>query len=111
MLSLLALFAAGTPTLDRARTCEVHLALVVDDVARDSPEFLEATRQMASWWQARAVEADAPRDDSVALATRRVELERQKAATPHDFSVARGGCVDEALNGGAVPGMMLVQPG
>ncbi|QDH74519.1 hypothetical protein [Brevundimonas sp. M20] len=111
MLSLLLVLAVDPPTLDRARTCQAHVELLMEDAMREVGQVAGPTWFIRDWWNEQAEAAGAPGDDSVALAARKEALNRLRLADPEAFQTGRGGCVDTAIDAGAVPGMARVRPG
>lgn len=109
ILAAIALLAPS-PSLEEVRTCQAHVALIIEDVAREGRPVAGPTWFIRDWWDQQAEEAGAPEDDTAAVSARKAELERGRTLAPEAFQAGRGRCVDLAIDAGAVPGMARVSP-
>lgn len=105
ILPLLLLMNADGPTLEQARTCQAHMEIMIEDVAREGGHVAGPTWFVRDWWAQKAAEAGAPEDDAAELAAARAALGAMSVAEPERFRGERQACVDTAIEAGAVPGM------
>lgn len=105
ILSMLVLLAADAPSLEEARTCQAHMEVMIQDVAREGGHVAGPTWFIRDWWRLKAIEAGAPEDDETELAAATAALGAMSTAEPEQFRAERQACVDVAIEAGAVPGM------
>ncbi len=105
ILPLLLLMNADGPTLEQARTCQAHMEIMIEDVAREGGHVAGPTWFVRDWWAQKAAEAGASEDDAAELAAARAALGAMSVAEPERFRGERQACVDTAIEAGAVPGM------
>jgi len=105
ILPILLLITADAPTLEQARTCQAHVDIMIEDVAREGGHVAGPTWFIRGWWERKAGEAGAPEDDAAAVAAAKAGLGSMSVAEPERFRADRQACVDTAIEAGAVPGM------
>ena len=105
ILPMLVLLAADAPSLEEARTCQAHMEIMIQDVAREGGHVAGPTWFIREWWALKAIEAGAPEDDEAELAAAMAGLGAMSVTEPEQFRAERQACVDVAIEAGAVPGM------
>ena len=105
MLAALLFLAVPDPTLEQAQTCRAHMELFIEDVSRESEHIAGPTWFIRDWWTLKAIEAGSPEDDDAVIEGLKRDLTALRAEHSDQFDAGRQGCVDTAIEAGAVPGM------
>ncbi|WP_420472366.1 hypothetical protein [Brevundimonas sp. FT23042] len=88
----------------RAELCLAHVNLLIADAMRETGRVAGPSWFIRDWWDERTPEPDAPgaltREQRTAL--EQVLIER-RAADPQGFEAERSACVQEAIDGDALP--------
>ncbi len=102
--ALLALTVPG-PTLEQAQMCRAHMEVFIEDVAGESAHVAGPTWFIRDWWTLKAIEAGSPEADDAIIDALKRDLATLRAEHSEQFDAGRQGCVDTAIEAGAVPGM------
>lgn len=102
---LLSVFAASPdPEPPRAELCLAHVEAMIAEAERETGMVAGPSWFIRSWWTARLPEDDAPEawteEQRAQLA---LSMPERKAAEPDGYRAELQSCVDEAIEGGALP--------
>ena len=102
LLSVLA--ANPVPETPRAELCLAHVEAMIAEAERETGRVAGPSWFIRSWWTARLPEEDAPEAWSEEQRARlALSMEARKAANPEAYRAELQSCVDEAIEGGALP--------
>ena len=104
VLMVSALAADPDPQPTRADLCLAHVDALIAEAQRETGRVGGPSWFIRSWWTARLPEDGAP--DALSEEQRRAleaSLTERKAADPDGYRVELQSCVDEAIDGGALP--------
>lgn len=102
MMSALAADPDSQPT--RADFCLAHVDALIAEAQRETGHVAGPSWFIRSWWTARLPDDGAP--EALSEEQRRAleaSLTERKAADPDGYRVELQSCVDEAIDGGALP--------
>lgn len=100
--AVFALVAADEPV--RAELCLAHVNVMIAEADRETGRVAGPSWLVRDWWRARA-----PREgDAAALTPEQrqgleASVETRRRSDPNGYQAALRSCVDEAIDGGAVP--------
>ena len=102
---LLSMFAARPdPEPPRAELCLAHVEAMIGEAQRETGMVAGPSWFVRSWWMARLPEDDAPgawsEEQRQAFAA---SMPARKTADPEAYRAELQACVDEAIDGGALP--------
>jgi len=104
VLSLSMLAVDPDPGPPRAELCLAHMDAMIAEASRETGRVAGPSWFIRSWWSARLPEEDTP---GVMTEEQRKALEDsmpgRKAADPDAYRAELQSCVDEAIEGGALP--------
>ncbi len=94
----------AAPPPARAELCLAHVNAMIAEASRETGRVAGPSWFIRSWWSARLPEDGAP---GALTAEQRTALElslpERRAADPDGHRAELQGCVDEAIEGGALP--------
>ena len=103
-LMLSALAASPDPEPPRAELCLAHVETMIAEAQRETGTVAGPSWFVRSWWTARLPEDEAPEawsaEQRQALAA---SMPARKTADPEAYWADLRSCVDEAIEGGALP--------
>ena len=105
ILSALLALTLAEPSLEQAQACRAHMELFLEDVASEGEHVAGPTWFIRDWWTRKAIEAGSPEDDDAIIEGLKRDLTALRAEQSEEFDAGRQGCVDTAIEAGAVPGM------
>ena len=106
MLMLVLALAASAPGEEpaRAELCVAHINTMIADASRETGRVAGPSWFIRSWWSVRLPEDGAP---GALTAEQRAVLEasmpERRTADPDKYTAELQSCVDEAIEGGALP--------
>ena len=102
LLSVLA--ASPDPEPPRAELCLAHVEAMIAAAERETGRVAGPSWFIRSWWTARLPEDGAPEAWSAEQRARLgLSMAERKAADPEAYRAELQSCVDEAIEGGALP--------
>jgi len=103
-LLLSALVAGPDPEPPRAELCLAHVNAMIAEAARETGRVAGPSWFIRSWWSAKLPE-DGTSEAWTEEQRARLELSmvKRKAADPDAYRAELQSCVDEAIDGGALP--------
>lgn len=103
LLFALLLSDPATPP-PRAELCLAHVEALIAEASRETGRVAGPSWFIRDWWSARLPEEGAPgaltTEQRAALA---LSMPERRLADPEAYQAERKGCVDEAIEGGALP--------
>ena len=103
-LLLSALVASPDPEPPRAELCLAHVEAMIGEAQRETGRLAGPSWFIRSWWMARLPEDEAPEawseEQRQAFAA---SMPARKIADPEAYRAELQSCVDEAIEGGALP--------
>ncbi len=103
-LVLSVLVAGLDPAPPRAELCLAHVEAMIAEAERETGRVAGPSWFIRSWWTARLPEDGAPEAWSPEQRTRLgLSMPERKAADPEAYRAELQSCVDEAIDGGALP--------
>lgn len=103
-LSLSLLAAGHDPEPPRAELCLAHVEAMIAEAQRETGMVAGPSWFIRSWWTARLPEDDAPGAWTEEQRTRlALSMPERKAADPDGYRAELQSCVDEAIEGDALP--------
>lgn len=90
----------------RAEICLVQIESLIVEASRETGRVAGPSWFIRDWWIARLPEPGEPgalSEDERRQAA--ADASARKAADPEGFAAERRGCIDEAIDAGAVPGL------
>ncbi|MFN3353147.1 MAG: hypothetical protein ACK4Z5_06020 [Brevundimonas sp.] len=100
-LLLLAVLASDPPP-SRAEVCHAHVSMMIEEALAENGRVAGPSWFIRDWWDERRTDAER---ETVRERHVSVGLRALKAADPEVWEEQRSSCIDEAINGGAVPGL------
>ena len=98
--------AEGAAKPARAETCLVQIETLIVEASQETGRVAGPSWFIRDWWIARLPEPGQP--GALSEAQRRqavMDAPARKAVDPEAFAEERRGCITEAIDAGAVPGM------
>lgn len=106
MLMLVLALVAGAPAEEpaRAELCLAHINTMIAEASRETGRVAGPSWFIRDWWTARLP----PEEDAKALpaeqqAALEASMPRRRDADPEAYRAELQSCVDEAIEGGALP--------
>ncbi|HYD27561.1 hypothetical protein [Brevundimonas sp.] len=92
------------PEPPRAELCLAHVEAMIAEAGRETGRVAGPSWFIRSWWTAQLPEGDAPEAWSAERRERlALSMPERKAADPDAYTAELQSCVDEAIEGGALP--------
>ena len=96
--------SAADPQPPRAELCLAHVNALIAEAQRETGRVAGPSWFIRDWWTARLPEDGTPGALTAEQRTRlELSMAERKAADPDAYRAELGSCVDEAIEGGALP--------
>jgi len=103
-LMLSTLIASPDPEPPRAELCLAHINAMIAEAARETGRVAGPSWFVRSWWSAKLPDDGTSEAWTEEQRTRlELSMPERKAADPEAYQAELQACVDEAIDGGALP--------